>query len=196
MPRTPTSRDRFDDLPEGIDRVGAHRAENPRMRGWLVFIWALVATVVLTVVGIFASMMISGRIDLFPTADPTVSQSAGVEPVVDASYTVLVLNATDETGLGTAVRDEIIAADVGWTGDTVLAANAASTDFEQTTVYYAYPEDEAAAMGLAQLLGDVPVVQSDAYLQTEQSEDGSQTRQLTVVVGADRATTGEEAPAS
>ena len=166
------------------------------MRGWLVLTWAIVATVVLTVVGIFGSMLVSGRIDLFPTAAPTPSQSVGIEPVIDASYTVLVLNATGETGLATVVRDEIIAANVGWNGDTVLAANAASTDFEQTTVYYAYPEDEAAAMGLAELLGDVPVAQSDAYLQIEQPEDGSQIRQLTVVIGADRVTTEENAPAS
>lgn len=166
------------------------------MRGWLVLTWAIIATVVLTVVGIFGSMIVSGRIDLFPTSAPTVSQSPGIEPVIDASYTVLVLNATGESGLGNVVRDEIIAANVGWTGDTVLAANAASTDFEQTTVFYPYPEDEAAALGLAELLGDVPVAQSEAYLQVEQPEDGSQIRQLTVVIGADRATTEENAPAS
>ena len=36
MPKTEPTKDRFDDLPADRGRVGAHRAENPRIRGGLV----------------------------------------------------------------------------------------------------------------------------------------------------------------
>ena len=39
MPTTSFPRDRFVDVPETV-RVGAHRAENPRIRGWVVLLWA------------------------------------------------------------------------------------------------------------------------------------------------------------
>ena len=50
-----------------MDRVGAHRAENPRMRGWVVLLWAALATVVLIAIGIFGTLLASGRIDFAPT---------------------------------------------------------------------------------------------------------------------------------
>ena len=61
MPTSRHPKDRFDDLPD-TDRVGAHRAENPRMRGWVVLLWAALATVVLIAVGIFGTLIASGQI--------------------------------------------------------------------------------------------------------------------------------------
>ncbi|MBD3753969.1 MAG: LytR family transcriptional regulator, partial [Micrococcales bacterium] len=52
MPTSEFPRDRFDDLPEDVGRVGAHRAEQPHMRGGVVFFWAALATVILIAVGI------------------------------------------------------------------------------------------------------------------------------------------------
>ena len=82
VPQQTFPRDRFDDLPE-TGRVGAHRAENPRMRGWVVLLWAVLATIVLIAVGIFGTLLASGRIELFPTPAPTVAPAATVAPVVD-----------------------------------------------------------------------------------------------------------------
>ena len=47
-------RDRFDSIPHGIDRVGAHRAPARRGAKWIAFGWAALATVVLVAVGIGA----------------------------------------------------------------------------------------------------------------------------------------------
>ena len=33
-------RDRFDDIPSGVDRVGAHRSPRKPGRGWIGFAWA------------------------------------------------------------------------------------------------------------------------------------------------------------
>jgi hypothetical protein len=189
MPKSTYPRDRFDDLPADSGRVGAHRAENPRMRGWVVFLWAVLATIVLVAVGIFGTLIASGRIVLFPTPTPTPTPVATVEPVVDTSYTVLVLNATPESGLATQVKDQIVAA--GWSADTVFASEAGTTDFAETTVYYAFPGDEAAAKGLAEtVLGGAQVAQSDVYQPQDDPDtpdvDESQAKQLVVVIGLDR----------
>lgn len=189
VPNSTFARDRFDDLPEDTGRVGAHRAENPRMRGWVVFLWAVLATIVLVTVGIFGTLLVSGRVVMFPTPAPSATPVATVAPVIDTAYAVLVLNATPEEGLATQVKDQIVAA--GWPEDSVTASGAGTTDFPETTVYYAFPEDEAAARGLAeQVLGGAQVAQSDVYQPDDDPEtadvDESQAQQLVVVIGLDR----------
>ena len=187
MPRTTFPRDRFDDVADDRARIGAHRAENPHLRGWVVFLWAAVATVVLVAVGIFGTLIASGRVTLFPTASASVTPIATATPVIDPSYSVVVLNATPVEGLATTVKDEIVAA--GWSADAVLASQAGSQDFASTTVYYAFPEDEAAARGLAGVIGGAEVAQSDRYQPTDDpntTDDESQAKQLAVVIGLDR----------
>lgn len=183
MPTSSFPRDRFDDVPE-TDRVGAHRAENPRMRGWVVLLWAALATVVLIAVGIFGTLLASGRIDLAPTPTPTVTPAPQVTPVIDTAYDVLILNATPEQGLATQMKDVVVGA--GWTDDKVTAGEAGSQDFPTTTVFYVDPADEAAAAGLAQVIGGADIEQSDAY--PASSPDA---RQLTVVIGLDRTPAGQ-----
>ncbi len=107
------------------------------MRGWTTLAWALAATVVLVVVGIFASMIWQGKIVLFPTPAPSISVIPTAEPVVDTSYTVLVLNGTPEEGQATLAKDELVAN--GWPEANVLAGNAGDRAFPLTTVYYAAP---------------------------------------------------------
>jgi hypothetical protein len=188
VPKTTYPRDRFDDLPEeSTGRVGAHRAENPRMRGWVVLLWALLATAVLMTVGIFGTLIAQGRIVLVPEPEPTVEPTPVVTPVVDTSFSVLVLNATPESGLATRVKDEIVAA--GWAADTVTAGEAGSNDFPETTVYYAFPADEAAAAGLADVIGGARVAMDATYQPPDDPDtpdDESQTKQLVVVLGLDR----------
>ncbi|HYI50226.1 MAG TPA: LytR C-terminal domain-containing protein [Microbacterium sp.] len=183
MPRTTFPRDRFDDLPADADRVGAHRAENPRMRGWVVLMWAILATIVLIAVGIFGTLLVTGRVVIFPTPAPSVTPLPVVTPVVDTTYDVLVLNATPEQGLATRMKDVVVAA--GWPEDSVLASEAGSTDFPETTIYYYLPADEAAAAGLAQVIGGAKLEQSDVY----QPVDDPEARQLAIVIGLDRTAT-------
>lgn len=154
------------------------------MRAWVVFLWAALATIVLVAVGIFGSLILSGRVVLFPTPTPTMTPAPVVTPVIDTTIPVLVLNATPETGLATQLKDVITAA--GWAIDSVNASDAGSQDFEETTVYYAFPEDEAAALGLAQVIGGAQVAQTDVY----QNPENPEAKQLTVVIGLDRTAAG------
>lgn len=176
--------------------MGAHRAENPRMRPGVIALWALVATILLVIIGIFASLVASDRITLFPTPEPTVEPIPEVAAVVDTSFSVVVLNATGEQGLATTLKDEIVAA--GWSADSVLASQASVTDFPETTVYYAFPADEAAALGLAEVIGGARVEQSDRYQPLDDPGtddlDESQSAQLTVVIGLDRTAAGAPEP--
>ncbi|NNH03010.1 LytR C-terminal domain-containing protein [Microbacterium ulmi] len=154
------------------------------MRGWVVFLWAALATIVLVTLGIFGTLLASGRVVLFPTPTPTVVAPPAVEPVVDTSYRVLILNATPEDGLATQLKDVVVAG--GWAADSVTAGDAQSQDFAETTVFFAYPEDEAAALGLAQVIGGAKTAQSDVY----QPLDDPEARQLAIVIGLDRTAAG------
>lgn len=152
------------------------------MRRGLVFLWALIATVVLIAAGIVGVMFANGKFapTSVTTAQPIVTETA--EPVLDTSYSVLVLNATPQDGLATQISAEVVAA--GWSENDVTAGDAGSHDFETTTVFYANAEDEGAARGLAEAIGGAPVELSDAY---QDSEDSS-LQQLVIVIGADRET--------
>ncbi|MER7796232.1 LytR C-terminal domain-containing protein [Microbacterium sp. NPDC096154] len=179
MPTT-YPRDRFDDVPRQAERVGAHRAEQPRMSRGVAFLWAALATVVLTIAGIIGFLVLSQRVDAPapPEATPTVA------PVIDTTYTVLVLNGTATPGTAEAVAQQLVAA--GWTEDMALPSESSATDFPTTTVYYASPEEEAAARGVAQAIGGAQVEQSDQYAADPESE----VKELTVVVGLDRVSAG------
>ena len=120
------------------------------------------ATIVLVAVGIFGTLLASGRIELFPTPDADRHPAAdgrrrsSTRPTRSSSST-----RHPRTGLATQMKDVVVAA--GWPIDTVLASEAGSTDFPETTVYYLTPEDEAAAAGLAGVIGGAKVAQSDVY---------------------------------
>jgi len=188
MARSTFPRDRFDDLPAESGRVGAHRAENPHLRGWIVFLWAAVATVVLIVGGIFGTLVISGRIPIGaePVATPTVTPT--IPAVIDTSYSVVVLNGTSDEGLAGSLRDRIVAA--GWSADSVQTGDSDTTDFATTTIYYLRPEDEQAARGLADAIGGADVAQSTFLQPTDDPntpDDESAEKRLIVVIGLDRA---------
>jgi hypothetical protein len=162
------------------------------MRGWVVFLWAALATVVLVVIGSFGTLLATGRVTLFPEPVPTTTPVPEVTPVIDTSYSVLILNATPESGLASQMKETVIAA--GWSNDAVLESEAGSTDFQTTTVFYALPESEAAAAGLAQAIGGAEIEQSDAYQPVDdpstEEVDESQTKQLVIVIGLDRTAAG------
>ena len=156
------------------------------MRPGVIFLWAAAATLVLVAAGVFGTLVASGRIDLTPEASPTSTPEPTVTPVLDTSYAVLVLNATPVEGLSGQVAEKIIAA--GWKSSQVSAGAAGSDDFRTTTVYYAYPADEAAAAGLAKAIGGAAIAESADYLQSQDQ------KQLTVVIGLDRVATPGPTP--
>lgn len=153
------------------------------MRGWVVLLWAALATIVLIAVGIFGTLLASGRIELFPTPEPTVAPTPEVTPVIDTSYQVVILNATPEQGLATQMKDVVVAA--GWPDGSVLPSDASTDDFADTTVYYLTPADEAAAAGLAGVIGGARIEQSEVY-----QPASPDTKQLTIVIGLDRTAAG------
>lgn len=179
-------RDRFDDIPTDVDRVGAHRAPRRPGRGWVAFAWAVVATAVLVVAGLFGLSLLNPAFEIpfmpretvmpspsetvIETADP-VTDPTTVDPERLATLTIAVLNGTPTTGLANVVGDQIAAA--GWPDPSRAAASA--HDEELSVVYYADPADEGIARGLMELLGAADVQQSDAF----------PAAQITIVIGTD-----------
>ena len=52
------------------------------MNGWIVLLWSFVAALVLIIAGIFGSLVVMGRITLFPEAAPSATPApveTGVE---------------------------------------------------------------------------------------------------------------------
>lgn len=159
------------------------------MNGWVVLLWSFVAALVLIIAGIFGSLVVMGRISLFPEAVPSSAPTPEETGVVDTTISVLILNGTPDEGLDTQMRDTLI--NSGWAADNVFAGDSSSQDFAATTVFYVNDVDELAAIGLANLLGGAAVQQSDYY--SGQTEEGL--TQFTVVIGLDRSTTAPETPA-
>ena len=181
-------RDRFDDIPDDLVRVGAHRAPPRRGRGWVNFAWAALATGVLIVGGLYGLSRVNPAIsfelpvlggeagepgttatpkpETVPLTDPTL-----VDPSLNLSISVL--NASPTADLEDAAAEQIALA--SW--PTPAAAVASTRDRETTVVYYNGSQYEAIALGLAQLLGTdlANVVNSDAYLGAP----------VTIVLGAD-----------
>jgi hypothetical protein len=183
MPTFP--KDQFDDLPDDLYRVGAHRAARAKGHGWITVAWAALAVVVLTGLGLFGLSRISDslRIELpglpgdaqppaatepepQPTAEPVTDPST-----LDPSITITVLNGTTTGGLANTVGDTL--EEDGWPVGS--RTNTADPDVETTTVYYSVPENEGIARGVALELGVEEVVLSDAF-------PGAA---ITVVLGAD-----------
>lgn len=181
--------DRFDDVPRTSGRVGAHRAEQPGINGAVTLLWSAAVALVLIVIGIFISLVLMGRIQLFPSAEPAPPKPQGVVAEIDTSYRVLILNATPQAGVVASVREKLMAE--GWASDDVFGSDGSTTEFPDTTVFYVEKGDEAAALGVADILGGAAVQQSDHYA----SLNDSKLPQLTVVVGLDHLGAGSPSPA-
>ncbi len=159
MPAHP--KDRFDDLPRDLQRVGAHRAPKRRGRFWIGFAWAALATGVLVVGGLFVAdrfLGIDTGIALFqppatptpapePSAPPTVlSDPTQIDPALGLQITVL--NASGTEDAQTTVGDQLAAG--GWPiGSRVNGSQADPT----TIVFYSDAALEPIALGLVQALG-------------------------------------------
>jgi len=180
-------KDRFDDLPADLVRVGAHRAPKKRGGGWIAFAWAALATGLLVVGGLYGLSRIDSNISFdipgvaAPTEEPTtpapvvtptatpLTDPAAIDPARAISITVLNGTAVPAT-LGEAA-DALEAA--GWPVGGRAAASA--SDVESTIVYYSNPADEDIARGLVAALGVGDVRESTAFLGAP----------ITIVIGAD-----------
>jgi hypothetical protein len=170
-----TPRDRFDDVPADLARVGAHRAPRPAGRGFVAFAWAALATGVLVGAGVLGLGAIEGHITDVGSA-PTAPSGAAPSPTIDPNIDVVVLNATTTNGLAAGAAG-MLGKD-GWkVGST---ANASATNVTTTTVYYTTASQAGAAAGLAKSLGVTHTALSQQFAVPGQSR-------LTVVLGADYA---------
>jgi hypothetical protein len=173
MARTP--RDRFDDVPADLARVGAHRAPRPAGRGFVAFAWAALATGVLVGAGVLGLGAIESRITAVGSV-PSAPAAAAPTPTVDPNIDVVLLNATPTNGLAAGAESMLVKA--GWkVGST---ANASITNVKSTTVYYTTASQAGAAAGLAKSLGITRTSLSQQFAVPGQSR-------LTVVLGADYA---------
>jgi len=175
-------RERFDDLPDHVDRVGVHRRPRRSGRGWVAFAWAALATGVIVGAGVIALGVITrtGGVDLpLPTASsPASSSAAAVEPRLDPDIVITVLNGTTTAGLAATTGD--LLAEEGWAGAAIgvgTRANTAEPGVTETVAYYSDAADEAAAAALIESLGVGTAVLSDLYPESP----------LTVVLGEDYA---------
>ena len=180
-------KDRFDDLPKDLVRVGAHRAPKKRGGGWIGFAWAALATLVLVVGGFYVVTLIDPSVRFeIPGVQPSDSASAAPEddstptalPLTDPltidparQISITVLNGTPTVGEQQAVGDKLTA--LGWPVGS--AATASTSDIKETLVYYSNPADEEIARGLVSVLGVGDVRESNAFLGAP----------VTIVLGAD-----------
>ncbi|MEO5535678.1 MAG: LytR C-terminal domain-containing protein [Pseudolysinimonas sp.] len=168
-------RDRFDDVPDDLVRVGAHRAPARRGRGWVKFAWAALVTAVLIVAGLYGLSRVNPDVSFDlpnfgggPTAGETESPAPVVVPVTDPTQvdpalnlSISVLNGSPTNKQAEAAANQIALA--GW--PTPAAANSTSREEKVTKIYYSSSDFEGIALGLAQLLGTDPanIVLSDFY---------------------------------
>jgi hypothetical protein len=175
--------DQFDNLPENPERVGAHRGPKVKGRGWITFAWAVLATAVLVVGGLYVLSIFNSSIKfgLGPTAGSTPTVSSTPTPVItpiedpatiaSRNITVTVLNGTDIVGLDNKAAAKLTAK--GW--NVIATANSTATNIKTSTVYYSDASNEDVAEGIQGLLSAQDIQFSSAF-------PGSS---ITVVVGSD-----------
>ncbi|MGO4692051.1 LytR C-terminal domain-containing protein [Glaciibacter sp. 2TAF33] len=180
-------KDRFDDLPHKLDRVGAHRAPAKRGKGWVTFWWALAATIVLVAIGVLGLFYLNNRLDfaLPGTNSPTPTASASAtptrpptaEPTLDPSLSITVLNGTPGTGVASGVGQTLTEA--GWS--VGATSNADTETVPATIVYYADASLEGAARGVLDSIATT-IPTATILLSSDFADTGAD---ITVVVGND-----------
>ena len=181
-------KDRFDQLPDDLRRIGAHRGPGVRGRGWIGLAWAALATLLLVGGGIFTLRVAGVDIDIpflsapssTPTPVATTPAPPPAEPVLDPAtidparnIKTAIYNGTATAELQNTVGDALAAA--GWVIDT--RARASTSDVAKTTVYYSDAANEDVARGLVVALGvgDIRLVPVETFPGTP----------VTIVIGLD-----------
>ena len=187
--------DRFDDVPLEKGYVGLRRLKRPKSF-WLIPAGIVLGvSAVVAVVGIILVDQADNYLELDPEEIAIAEQEPEpepapepepdpepepVEPIVNPSadeiegITLTVLNGTDTAGLASGAGERL--SDEGWPDQTLT--NADSQDVETSLVAYQQEDDEALALGVAQILGIDEVVLTANY-------PGAS---ITVLLGADYST--------
>lgn len=163
-------------------RVGVHRKPRKRGAGWMRLLWIILATAVLSAIGIIL-VVIGPENLLLPqggtSQEAVVEEEEQVTPRVDPETTVTILNGTSTAGLGDEVATIITEDELG---TVEFVGNAADQSAKISAIFFSKPEDEALALGLGQKLGGI-----SPYLREEYASYGTQ---LIVLIGADYKSTG------
>lgn len=175
--------DRFDRIARS-NRVGAHRVTARPRYFWQFFIAGLFGFGLLTTAGVLWVTTTGSITDLSFNEDPTPTVVA-VQPQLDPEATVVVLDGTTVEDLHSKVAETITTNE--W-GVIVFDSKGDSTDVAESAVMYRDEADEAAAAGLSEQLGGLPVYQTDSY-----QEYGAR---LIVVLGANYSGPGREGASS
>jgi len=176
--------DQFDDIPQNIDRVGAHRGPKVKGRGWIAFMWAVLATAVLIVGGLYVLSLLDSSVTFLgsnigaePADTPSSSPTPQTTPITDPAsiksrkITITVLNGTDIAGAQTMAAKVLKTA--GW--KVTSEANASENNIKQTTVYYTNAENKDVAEGIQEALGTGTIQLGGGFLGAP----------ITVVIGSD-----------
>ena len=174
--------DRFDRIPSGRGRVGAHRVTARPRYVWQYLIAGLLGFALLTTVGVLAVHSIgdAGKLPLSGSplgGDTSVTQKP--EAVLNPEATVAVLNGTPTQNLAAAL-DGIITENA-W-GKILFSGSASASDVKISAVFYSDPAQASAAAGLAAKLGGLSTYTTDDYL--------SYNADLVVLIGEDYAGPG------
>lgn len=181
-------KDQFDDFPEDLGRVGAHRGPRKRGGGWIGFAWAALATGVLIVGGLYAVTLVDDSIEflpgataaasatpkptVIPTADPVTSKKEIRQLNSKRKITITLLNGTATEGIENTASKAL--KKLKW--PVTSATSSSATDITKTTVYYRSSKNEDVARGLSLALKTGNVKQSTVY-----------EAPITVVLGSDYA---------
>ncbi|TPW75555.1 LytR C-terminal domain-containing protein [Schumannella soli] len=170
-------RDRFDDVPHDLTRVGAHRGPAPRGRAWVVFAWAALATGLLVAVGLFTLSRVDSRFSIelpFGSGDsaaapgasssavdesPAITEPGSVDPAIAETLRISILNASATDDAQDALATKL--KDAGWTVSGT--ADADERDSKATVVYYSGKEYEGVAKGMVKILGTGSIRLSSAF---------------------------------
>lgn len=180
--------DRFDDVPREPGYIGLRRLRR-RRAFWLIPTAVLAgASLLLVVLGLWwvdrAGDSLEFEVPDVPLVQPEPEpvpepepEPEPVEPIINpsseqaAGLTVTVLNGTLTQGLAATAGDRLTAE--GWPEQTL--ANADTSTVEESYVAYSREEDEAFALGAAQILG----------IESVELTDRNFGARVTVVLGSD-----------
>lgn len=174
--------DRFDNAPRS-GRVGAHRITPQPRVVWQFIVGGLVATLLLTALGVIGVNFMNSRGSL-PVGSSAPGEPAApqVQAELDPDASVVVLDGTPAAGelalnLASIITEENL-------GSISFAGPAETTDVEISAVFFSDDANESAAKGLAKELGGISSYPTSDY----EAYDA----QLVVLLGADYAGPGLE----
>jgi len=174
-------KDQFDELPDDLLRVGAHRGPKMKGRGWILFAWAALATGLIVGSGFYIIQRDTApdQITSANTPGATATAVPTAKPAKDPTkaaikkrnITITVLNGTSTKDLEDKAAK--ILKEAKWKVGS--KASASTTKETQTVIYYSDAKNEDVARGVAIALGTGTVRFSEAF----------QGAKLTIVLGKD-----------